>query len=103
MSEFEKRTLTYALWNQSATKIQNNWHPVTFSYVDADPKRINEIKAINLVNYESELRTEWCCTKSTFVTRFSFARKFSCGAAMHLLSVGVVGPFKASTLIDTPP
>ncbi|GKV47209.1 hypothetical protein SLEP1_g54126 [Rubroshorea leprosula] len=42
----ERRTLTYTLWNQAATKIENNWHPVTFSYEDADPKWINEIKVI---------------------------------------------------------
>ncbi|GLU15509.1 hypothetical protein SLE2022_319900 [Rubroshorea leprosula] len=54
----ERRTLTYTLWNQAATKIENNWHPVTFSYEDADPKWINEIKAINRVSNESEFRTE---------------------------------------------
>ncbi|GLT33571.1 hypothetical protein SLA2020_081450 [Shorea laevis] len=99
----ERRTQTYTLWNQSATKIENNWHPVTFSFEDADPKRIYEIKAINRVNNESEFRTEWCCTNSTFVTCFFLARKFSHGAAIRLLSEWVMGPFKPSTLIDTTP
>ncbi|GKV49390.1 hypothetical protein SLEP1_g56144 [Rubroshorea leprosula] len=26
ISELERRTLTYTLWNQSATKMENNWH-----------------------------------------------------------------------------
>lgn len=54
---------------------------------------------INHVHYESEARTEWCQTNSTFVPCFLFARKFSRGAAMRLLSEGVVGPFDASSLL----
>ncbi|GLU15504.1 hypothetical protein SLE2022_319860 [Rubroshorea leprosula] len=44
--ELERRAMTYNLWNQSAAKMENNWHPVTFSYADADTKQINEIKVI---------------------------------------------------------
>lgn len=58
---------------------------------------------INHVYYESEYRTEWCRTNSTFVPCFLFARKFSRGAAMRLLSEGVVGPFDASALLATTP
>ncbi|PPD96414.1 hypothetical protein GOBAR_DD06577 [Gossypium barbadense] len=98
--DIERRTLTYTLWNQSATKMDNKaWHPVTFNYADASPKRLKEIKDINHVHYESEARTEWCQTNSTFVPCFLFARKFSRGAAMRLLSEGVVGPFDASSLL----
>ncbi|XWS19377.1 hypothetical protein CRYUN_Cryun31cG0010500 [Craigia yunnanensis] len=99
-SELERRTVTYTLWNQSAAKMDNKaWHPVTLNYADASPKRIKEIKDINHVYYESEFRTEWCRTNSTSVPCFLFARKFSQGAAMRLLSEGVVGPFEASKLL----
>ncbi|XVE51068.1 hypothetical protein DITRI_Ditri02bG0008900 [Diplodiscus trichospermus] len=102
-SELERRTVTYTLWNQSAAKMDDKaWHPVTFSYADASPKRIKEIKDINHVYYESEFRTEWCRTNSTSVPCFLFARKFSRGAAMRLLSGGVVGPFEASKLLGNP-
>ncbi|OMO64780.1 Glycosyl transferase, family 14 [Corchorus olitorius] len=98
--ELERRTVTYTLWNQSAAKMDNKaWHPVTFNYADATPKRIKEIKDINHVYYESEFRTEWCKTNSTSVSCFLFARKFSRGAAMRLLSQGVVGPFEVTTLL----
>ncbi|EOY28772.1 hypothetical protein QUC31_013223 [Theobroma cacao] len=98
--ELERRTLTYTLWNQSAAKMDNKaWHPVMFNYADASPKKIKEIKDINHVYYESEFRTEWCQTNSTSVPCFLFARKFSRGAAMRLLSEGVVGPFEASALL----
>ncbi|XVF27930.1 hypothetical protein REPUB_Repub14bG0152000 [Reevesia pubescens] len=101
--ELERRTLTYTLWNQSATKMDNKaWHPVTFNYADASPKRLKEIKDINHVYYESEFRTEWCRVNSTSVPCFLFARKFSRGAAMRLLSEGVVGPFEASLLLGNP-
>ncbi|XVF26084.1 hypothetical protein REPUB_Repub13aG0269500 [Reevesia pubescens] len=101
--ELDRRTLTYTLWNQSATKMDNKaWHPVTFNYADASPKKIKEIKDINHVYYESEFRTEWCRTNSTSVPCFLFARKFSGGAAMRLLSDGVVGPFEASSLLGNP-
>lgn len=46
-SELERRTVTYTLWNQSAAKMDNKaWHPVTYNYADASPKRIKEIKVI---------------------------------------------------------
>lgn len=102
--ELERRTLTYTVWNLSATKMENKgWHPMTFSYSNADPEKIQEIKAINHVYYETEYRTEWCRTNSSSAPCFLFARKFSRGAAMRLLSEGVVGPFDASVLSATTP
>ncbi|XP_011002584.1 PREDICTED: uncharacterized protein LOC105109542 isoform X1 [Populus euphratica] len=98
--ELERRTVTYTVWNQSATKMENKgWHPKTFSYANASPRKIKEIKGINHIDYETEYRTEWCRTNSTFVPCFLFARKFSRGAAMRLLSDGVAGPFDASSLL----
>ncbi|XP_054779347.1 glycosyltransferase BC10-like isoform X2 [Prosopis cineraria] len=45
--ELERRTLTYTVWNESATKLENKgWHPMTFGYADASPERIKEIKEI---------------------------------------------------------
>lgn len=58
---------------------------------------------IRHVYYETEYRIEWCRTNSTFVPCFLFARKFSQGAAMRLLSEGVVDHFEISALLDTPP
>ncbi|KAI3849055.1 hypothetical protein MKX03_011498 [Papaver bracteatum] len=101
--ELERRTLTYTFWNESKTKTdKKGWHPFTFGYADAGTQQINEIKVINHVNYESEYRVEWCKSNSTPVTCFIFARKFSRGAAMRLLSEGIVGNFKATALLDTP-
>ncbi|KAF8409600.1 hypothetical protein HHK36_005678 [Tetracentron sinense] len=101
--ELERRTVTYTLWNQSTTKMERKgWHPITFSYANAGPQQIKEIKDINHVYYESEYRTEWCHSNSTSVPCFLFARKFSRGAAMRLLSEGVVGPFDATGLLSTP-
>lgn len=98
--ELERRTVTYTVWNQSATKMENKgWHPKTFSYANASPQKIMEIKGINHIDYETEYRTEWCRTNSTFVPCFLFARKFSRGAAMRLLSDGVTGPFDASSIL----
>lgn len=98
--ELERRTVTYTVWNQSATKMENKgWHPKTFSYANASPRKIKEIKGINHIDYETEYRTEWCRTNSTFVPCFLFARKFSRGAAMRLLSDGVAGPFDASSIL----
>uniref|UniRef100_A0A6M2F8Y3 Uncharacterized protein n=1 Tax=Populus davidiana TaxID=266767 RepID=A0A6M2F8Y3_9ROSI len=98
--ELERRTVTYTVWNQSATKMENKgWHPKTFSYANASPWKIKEIKGINHIDYETEYRTEWCRTNSTFVPCFLFARKFSRGAAMRLLSDGVAGPFDASSML----
>ncbi|XP_039020047.1 glycosyltransferase BC10-like [Hibiscus syriacus] len=98
--EIERRSLTYTLWNQSATKMDNKaWHPVTFNYADVSPKRLKEIKDINHIYYESESRTEWCRVNSTSVACFLFTRKFSRGAALRLLSEGVVAPFDTSSLL----
>lgn len=88
--ELERRTVTYTLWNESATKMERKgWHPVTFSHAAANPKRILEIKTINHVYYETDFRTEWCRTNSTNVPCFLFARKFTRGAAMRLLGDGL--------------
>ncbi|KAK7860038.1 hypothetical protein CFP56_000367 [Quercus suber] len=88
--ELERRTLTYTVWNQSATKMEHKgWHPFTFNFANAGPKQIKEIKDINHVYYETEFRTEWCRSNSALVPCFLFARKFSQGAAMRLLSDGV--------------
>ncbi|KAJ6376915.1 hypothetical protein OIU76_025964 [Salix suchowensis] len=98
--ELERRTVTYTVWNQSATKMENKgWHPMTFSYANASPRKIKEIKGINHIYYETEYRTEWCQANSTFVPCFLFARKFSRGAAMRLLSEGIAGPFDASSIL----
>ncbi|KAK2999188.1 hypothetical protein RJ639_023027 [Escallonia herrerae] len=100
--ELERRTVTYTLWNESATKLETKgWHPVTFNYANAGPQQIKKIKDINHVYYETEFRTEWCSNNSTPVPCFLFARKFSKGAAMRLLSEGVVGSFDASALLQT--
>ncbi|CAB4306122.1 unnamed protein product [Prunus armeniaca] len=102
--ELERRTLTYTLWNNSATKTESKgWHPMTFTHTNAAPQKIKEIKEINHVYYETEYRTEWCRVNSTYVPCFLFARKFSQGAAMRLLSEGVVGQFDTSSLLDPPP
>ncbi|XP_058723750.1 glycosyltransferase BC10-like [Vicia villosa] len=98
--ELERRTVTYTLWNQSATKTDNKgWHPITFSYANAGPRKIKEIKDISHVYYETEYRTEWCHSNSTSVPCFLFARKFSRGAAMRLLSEGVIDHFELSALL----
>ncbi|XP_010252490.1 PREDICTED: uncharacterized protein LOC104594065 isoform X2 [Nelumbo nucifera] len=95
--EVERRTLTYTLWNQSTTETEGKaWHPVTFNYANTSPQQIKEIKGIDHVYYETELRTEWCRTNSTFVSCFLFARKFSEDAAMRLLNEGIVGSFDAT-------
>ncbi|XP_045806136.1 glycosyltransferase BC10-like [Trifolium pratense] len=102
--ELERRTVTFTLWNQSTTKTDNKgWHPMTFSYANADPRRIKEIKDINHVYYETEHRTEWCRTNSTFVPCFLFARKFSQGAAMRLLGDGIIDHFEVSALLGNTP
>ncbi|KAK4744219.1 hypothetical protein SAY87_010531 [Trapa incisa] len=101
--ELERRTLTYTLWNQSSTINEKGWHPFKFSYADASPKRINEIKNIDHVYYETDHRTEWCHSNTTFVPCFLFARKFSQGAAMRLLSEGLIAHFNGSTLLDSHP
>lgn len=101
--ELERRAVTYTLWNQSTDKTEKGWHPITFSYADARPEQIEKIKDINHVYHEKEFRTEWCKNNSTFVPCFLFARKFSRGAAMRLLSEGVAAEFDVSTLIESEP
>ncbi|XP_059662546.1 glycosyltransferase BC10-like [Cornus florida] len=102
--ELERRTVTYTLWNQSATNMERKgWHPITFSYANSSPQQIKKVKDINHVYYETEYRTEWCSNNSTFVPCFLFARKFAQGAAMRLLSQGVVGSFDTFALLEKPP
>ncbi|KAJ4976020.1 hypothetical protein NE237_001126 [Protea cynaroides] len=99
--EVERRTLTYTLWNQSTTNMEEKaWHPVTFNFSNANPQQIRKIKEINKIYYETEYRTEWCQTNSTFVSCFLFARKFSRGAAMRLLTQGLVGSFDAPAVLN---
>ncbi|KAL8461539.1 hypothetical protein ACS0TY_032864 [Phlomoides rotata] len=103
-SELERRTVTYTVWNQSTSKTDNGaWHPFTFSYADSGPQQIKRIRDINHVYYETEFRTEWCSNNSSSVPCFLFARKFTPGAAMRLLSQGMVGNFDVSALLETPP
>ncbi|KAJ6801512.1 uncharacterized protein M6B38_198300 [Iris pallida] len=98
--ELEKRTLTYTSWNRSKNvKGKQTWHPITFEYVNGSPKQINAIKGINHVDYQTEFRTEWCRCNSTFVPCYLFARKFSRGAAMRILTEGFVGTFNAASLL----
>lgn len=94
--KLERRTLTYTLWNSS----KSSWHPVTFKYGNASPRDINKIREINNVYYEADLRTEWCQCNGTFVPCFLFARKFSRGAGLQLLSEGTFGPIDASSLLQ---
>ncbi|KAL9146748.1 hypothetical protein ABFS82_13G130500 [Erythranthe guttata] len=102
-AELERRTVTYTLWNQSMGNAENEaWHPFTYSYADAGPQQIKIIKDIDNVYYETESRREWCSNNSTSVPCFVFARKFSQGAALRLLSQGIVGNFDISALMDTP-
>ncbi|XP_009614451.1 glycosyltransferase BC10-like isoform X1 [Nicotiana tomentosiformis] len=102
--ELERRTITYTEWNESVTNMEKRgWHPITFSYADAGPVQIKRIKDINNVYYETEYRTEWCRNNSTLVPCFLFARKFSRGAAMRLLSEGVVSQFDASSIMNSTP
>ncbi|XP_027087819.1 uncharacterized protein LOC113783286 [Coffea eugenioides] len=90
--EIEQRPVTYTLWNQSMSNMETKgWHPITFRHADAGPQQIRRIKGMNHVYYETEFRTEWCSNNGTLVPCFLFARKFSQGAAMRLLSEGVVG------------
>uniref|UniRef100_A0A7N0TI08 Core-2/I-branching beta-1,6-N-acetylglucosaminyltransferase family protein n=1 Tax=Kalanchoe fedtschenkoi TaxID=63787 RepID=A0A7N0TI08_KALFE len=91
--ELERRTLTYTSWSgPSKHHITNTKrspaHPDTFSFGDADPKHIRLIRAIDNIRLEAEHRTEWCHLDSIPTTCFLFARKFSTGAAMRLLTSG---------------
>uniref|UniRef100_M1BCY6 Uncharacterized protein n=1 Tax=Solanum tuberosum TaxID=4113 RepID=M1BCY6_SOLTU len=102
--ELERRTITYTEWNESVTNMEKKgWHPITFSYADAGPVQIKRIKDIRNVYYESEYRTEWCRNNSTLAPCFLIARKFSRGAAMRLLSEGIVSPFDASSIMNLTP
>uniref|UniRef100_A0A3Q7F598 Core-2/I-branching beta-1,6-N-acetylglucosaminyltransferase family protein n=1 Tax=Solanum lycopersicum TaxID=4081 RepID=A0A3Q7F598_SOLLC len=102
--ELERRTITYTEWNESVTNMEKKgWHPITFSYADAGPVQIKRIKDIRNVYYESEYRTEWCRNNSTLAPCFLIARKFSGGAAMRLLSEGIVSPFDASSMMNLTP
>lgn len=50
--ELERRTLTYTVWNQSATKMEHKgWHPFTFNFANAGPKQIKEIKVVILPHF----------------------------------------------------
>ncbi|KAL1369019.1 hypothetical protein AAHE18_02G165100 [Arachis hypogaea] len=50
--QLERRTLTYTLWNQSTTKMENKgWHPITFSYANASPQRIKGNEGYLLIPY----------------------------------------------------
>lgn len=90
-SEMERRTVTYTTWNLLAKKAEaKSWHPLTFTSDNSGAKEIEEIKKINHVYYETEYRTEWCRANSKPVPCFLFARKFTRGAAMRLLSEGLV-------------
>lgn len=101
--DLERRTLTYSSWNQSAEKMDTNgWHPVTFDYGMASQKHIKEIKDIDHVYFESENRTEFCRTDSRSAPCYLFARKFSRGAAMRLLTNGVAGPYDPISLFKKP-
>jgi len=54
--ELERRTLTYTLWNQSTTKMENKgWHPITFGYSNASPQRIKEIKVFLILDLSIDL------------------------------------------------
>ncbi|KAJ4750288.1 hypothetical protein LUZ62_084693 [Rhynchospora pubera] len=98
-NEIEKRTITYTSWNQSKDSTDRQaWHPKTFSYADAKPQGIKEIKSVDHVNYEMEHRTEWCKCNSNAVPCFLFARKFSRGAGMRILFDGVVGEFDSGSM-----
>ncbi|AEE33950.1 Core-2/I-branching beta-1,6-N-acetylglucosaminyltransferase family protein [Arabidopsis thaliana] len=90
-NEMERRTVTYTTWNLSAKKAEaKSWHPLTFTSDNCGPEEIEGIKKINHVYYESEYRTEWCRANSKPVPCFLFARKFTRGAAMRLLSEGLI-------------
>ncbi|KAK7815381.1 hypothetical protein CFP56_001693 [Quercus suber] len=92
--ELERRSLTYTLWNHSAVRNDTkSWHPITFDRDDASPQEIKKIKDINHVYYESENRTAQCTINSKLTPCFLFARKFTYGAAIRVLTMGLVGPY----------
>ncbi|KAJ7520263.1 hypothetical protein O6H91_20G075300 [Diphasiastrum complanatum] len=85
--EAERRTLTYTFWKEPARgQIKDRWHPVTFGATDASLRVIQEIQAIDFVNYETEGRKEWCSSNGVPRPCFLFARKFTRTAALRLLN-----------------
>lgn len=64
-SELERRALTYTEWNLSVTKMEREgWHPITFSYANAGPQRIKEIKVVFLPHF----LCTWCLMHRNTVT-----------------------------------
>ncbi|XP_057856062.1 glycosyltransferase BC10 isoform X2 [Cryptomeria japonica] len=84
--EINRRTVTYTLWKAGKARERQGWHPMTFKYADATANLTSDIKGIDHIYYETEYRTEWCSTNEKFCPCFLFARKFSRGAAFHLLN-----------------
>lgn len=72
---------------------------VECQHLVTEKKLYNVLQGTNNVYYETEYRNEWCKSNGTLVPCFLFARKFSQGAAMRLLSEGLVGPFDAATML----
>ncbi|XP_078446094.1 glycosyltransferase BC10-like isoform X2 [Wolffia australiana] len=102
VDEIERRSLTYTLWNQSTSKVeQQGWHPVTFGYAAAGPSLISQIKAIDHFYMETEYRTEECFCNGVHVPCYLFARKFTKPAALRLLTQGVVGSFDPALFFQT--
>lgn len=54
---------------------------------------------IKNIFYESEHRTERCYSNSIDTPCYLFARKFTPGAALRLLTDGVVGPYDPTILV----
>ncbi|CAA7408377.1 unnamed protein product [Spirodela intermedia] len=102
VDETERRSLTYTFWNHSPSrKEKQDWHPITFEYADADPLHIEKIKGIDHLYFETEYRTEECLCNAAHVPCYLFARKFSEGAALRLLTDGAVGPFNPALFFPT--
>lgn len=71
-SELERRTLTYTEWNLSVTKMEREgWHPITFSYANAGPQRIKQIK----VFFYALLLCDWFIENPTI---FKLSEMFVC-------------------------
>ncbi|KAL8131193.1 hypothetical protein AgCh_007205 [Apium graveolens] len=98
--EIFRRSLTYSLWNHSTNQTDTTgWHPVTFNYENAEQQYIEKIKDIKNIFYESEHRTERCYSNSIDTPCYLFARKFTPGAALRLLTDGVVGPYDPTVML----
>ncbi|XVE78430.1 hypothetical protein DITRI_Ditri13aG0144400 [Diplodiscus trichospermus] len=79
--DFEPRTLTYTLWNQSSYGGKmSSWHPFQFDYTNASPQLIQDIKD----------QKELCHVDVTTAPCFLFARKFTPSAALRLLTEGSI-------------